>query len=115
MCWPAINMRGTATCASCVMCLPASNMRGTATCALCVHGKGRVLKNMRLWKQVAQGLGLLIGTCVGVPKTAQTIASIVVLTFVLTGGYFVRGACPAYAGHTACARSAALISCLHWV
>jgi hypothetical protein len=29
-----------------------------------------------------------------VPKTAQTIASIVVLTFVLTGGYFVRGAAP---------------------
>ncbi len=44
--------------------------------------------------QVAQGLGLLIGTVVAVPKTAQTIASIVVLTFVLTGGYFVRGAPP---------------------
>ena len=44
--------------------------------------------------QVAQGLGLLIGTIVSVPKTAQTIASIVVLTFVLTGGYFVRGARP---------------------
>lgn len=43
---------------------------------------------------MAQGLGLLIGTIVAVPKTAQTIASIVVLTFVLTGGYFVRGARP---------------------
>ena len=49
--------------------------------------------------QVAQGLGLLIGTIVSVPKTAQTIASIVVLTFVLTGGYFVRGAWPLCALH----------------
>eukprot|EP00884_Botryococcus_braunii_P016367 jgi/Botrbrau1/3413/Bobra.0337s0046.1 len=40
---------------------------------------------------VAQGLGLLLGTSVMNPKTAQTIASILVLTMVLVGGYFVRG------------------------
>lgn len=38
---------------------------------------------------VTQSLGLLLGTIVMVPKTAQTIASVVMLTFVLTGGYFV--------------------------
>ena len=26
-----------------------------------------------------------------VPKTAQTLAAIIMLTFILTGGYFVRG------------------------
>jgi len=38
---------------------------------------------------VCQSFGLLLGTIVMVPKTAQTIASVVMLTFVLTGGYFV--------------------------
>ncbi len=41
--------------------------------------------------QVAQGFGLLLGTVCMNPKTAQTIASIVVLGFTLVGGYFVRG------------------------
>jgi hypothetical protein len=40
---------------------------------------------------VAQGFGLLLGTVCMNPKTAQTIASIVVLAFTLVGGYFVRG------------------------
>lgn len=44
--------------------------------------------------QVAQGFGLLLGTVCMNPKTAQTIASIVVLGFTLVGGYFVRGARP---------------------
>lgn len=43
------------------------------------------------WLQVAQGFGLLLGTVCMNPKTAQTIASIVVLAFTLVGGYFVRG------------------------
>lgn len=73
------------------------------------------IESAALWGQVAQGLGLLIGTCVGVPKTAQTIASIVVLTFVLTGGYFVRGVCPACAGHMGCFSIAASLCCLQWV
>lgn len=42
--------------------------------------------------QVAQGFGLLLGTLAMNPKTAQTIASIVVLAFTLVGGYFVKGA-----------------------
>ena len=44
--------------------------------------------------QVAQGFGLLLGTLAMNPKTAQTIASIVVLAFTLVGGYFVRGELP---------------------
>ena len=40
---------------------------------------------------MAQGFGLLLGTVCMNPKTAQTIASIVVLAFTLVGGYFVRG------------------------
>ncbi|KAL3132535.1 hypothetical protein ABBQ32_009078 [Trebouxia sp. C0010 RCD-2024] len=40
---------------------------------------------------VAQSYGLLLGTIVMVPKTAQTLAAILMLTFILTGGYFVRG------------------------
>ena len=48
---------------------------------------------------MAQGFGLLLGTLAMNPKTAQTIASIVVLAFTLVGGYFVKGrasvtACP---------------------
>lgn len=43
------------------------------------------------WLQVAQSYGLLLGTLVMVPKTAQTLAAIIMLTFILTGGYFVRG------------------------
>lgn len=39
---------------------------------------------------VTQSFGLLLGTVVMVPKTAQTIASVVMLTFVLTAGYFVK-------------------------
>lgn len=45
-----------------------------------------------MWcSQVAQSYGLLLGTIVMVPKTAQTLAAILMLTFILTGGYFVRG------------------------
>ena len=44
-----------------------------------------------VWLQVAQSYGLLLGTIVMVPKTAQTLAAILMLTFILTGGYFVRG------------------------
>ena len=40
---------------------------------------------------MAQGFGLLLGTLAMNPKTAQTIASIVVLAFTLVGGYFVKG------------------------
>ena len=40
---------------------------------------------------MAQGFGMLLGTVTMNAKTAQTIASIVVLAFILTGGYFVRG------------------------
>ncbi|KAK9821260.1 hypothetical protein WJX74_004512 [Apatococcus lobatus] len=40
---------------------------------------------------VAQSFGLLLGTILMNPKTAQTIAAILMLAFVLTGGYFVRG------------------------
>ncbi|KAK9820397.1 hypothetical protein WJX72_009913 [[Myrmecia] bisecta] len=39
---------------------------------------------------VSQSFGLLLGTAVMNPKTAQTIASILMLTFLLTGGYFVK-------------------------
>lgn len=46
---------------------------------------------------VTQSFGLLLGTIVMVPKTAQTIASVVMLTFVLTGGYFVTSI-PAWIG-----------------
>ena len=44
--------------------------------------------------QVAQSYGLLLGTIVMIPKTAQTLAAILMLTFILTGGYFVRGVSP---------------------
>ena len=47
--------------------------------------------NSVLGLQVAQSYGLLLGTIVMVPKTAQTLAAIIMLTFILTGGYFVRG------------------------
>ena len=47
--------------------------------------------NSFLGLQVAQSYGLLLGTIVMVPKTAQTLAAIIMLTFILTGGYFVRG------------------------
>ncbi|KAL6781161.1 hypothetical protein ACKKBG_A10055 [Auxenochlorella protothecoides x Auxenochlorella symbiontica] len=40
---------------------------------------------------VAQSLGLLIGTMVMNPKTAQTYATIIMLAMVLTGGFFVVG------------------------
>ena len=46
---------------------------------------------------MTQSFGLLLGTIVMVPKTAQTIASVVMLTFVLTGGYFVTSI-PAWIG-----------------
>eukprot|EP00891_Asterochloris_glomerata_P001808 jgi/Astpho2/1808/e_gw1.00037.4.1_t len=39
---------------------------------------------------VAQSWGLLLGTILMDPKTAQTIAAIIMLTMVLTAGYFVR-------------------------
>jgi hypothetical protein len=49
--------------------------------------------------QVAQGFGLLLGAWSMNPKTAQTIATIVMLAFVLVGGYFVRGALPLPTGN----------------
>lgn len=36
-----------------------------------------------------QGLGLLLGVITMVPKTAQTLASVVMMSMVLTGGFFV--------------------------
>jgi hypothetical protein len=36
-----------------------------------------------------QSLGLLLGVVTMVPKTAQTIASVVMMTMVLTAGFFV--------------------------
>jgi hypothetical protein len=38
----------------------------------------------------AQSLGLLLGAAVMNPKTAQTIASVIMLAFMLVGGYYVR-------------------------
>lgn len=38
---------------------------------------------------VAQGLGLLLGVVTMVPKTAQTLASVVMMAMVLTGGFFI--------------------------
>ena len=38
---------------------------------------------------VAQGLGLLLGSWFMNPKTAQTVAAVLMLTIVLTGGFFV--------------------------
>ena len=55
---------------------------------------------------VTQSFGLLLGTIVMVPKTAQTIASVVMLTFVLTGGYFVTSI-PAWIGWLSESSSAA--------
>ncbi|GAB4821556.1 hypothetical protein N2152v2_008602 [Parachlorella kessleri] len=39
---------------------------------------------------VAQSFGLLIGATVMVPKTAQTIASVLMLGFMLVGGFYVQ-------------------------
>lgn len=39
---------------------------------------------------VAQSFGLLIGATVMQPKTAQTIASVLMLTFMLVGGFYVK-------------------------
>lgn len=39
---------------------------------------------------VAQSMGLLLGAAVMNPKTAQTIASVLMLAFMLVGGYYVR-------------------------
>ncbi|KAI3436788.1 hypothetical protein D9Q98_006199 [Chlorella vulgaris] len=44
---------------------------------------------MLLTMLVAQGLGLLLGVITMVPKTAQTLASVVMMSMVLTGGFFV--------------------------
>lgn len=38
---------------------------------------------------VAQAYGLLLGSWLMNPKTAQAVAAVIMLTFVLTGGYFV--------------------------
>lgn len=38
---------------------------------------------------VAQSFGLLLGATLMNPKSAQTVASVIMLTFVLTGGFFV--------------------------
>lgn len=45
--------------------------------------------------QVAQSWGLLIGTVVMNPKTGQTLAAVIMIVFMLTGGYFTRGIIPA--------------------
>jgi ABC-type multidrug transport system ATPase subunit len=39
---------------------------------------------------VAQSLGLLLGSYLMNPKTAQTVAAVLMLTIVLTGGFFVQ-------------------------
>ena len=39
---------------------------------------------------VAQSFGLLIGATVMVPKTALTIAAVLMLTFMLVGGFYVK-------------------------
>ncbi|KAK9803713.1 hypothetical protein WJX73_005190 [Symbiochloris irregularis] len=39
---------------------------------------------------VAQSYGLFLGTVVMNPKTAQTLAAIIMIVFMLTGGYFTR-------------------------
>lgn len=39
---------------------------------------------------VAQSLGLLLGSWLMNPKTAQTVAAVLMLTIVLTGGFFVQ-------------------------
>lgn len=41
--------------------------------------------------QVAQSYGLFLGTIVMNPQTAQTIAAVIMIIFMLTGGYFTRG------------------------
>ena len=41
--------------------------------------------------QVAQSYGLLLGTLLMNPKTAQTIAAVFMLVYVLVAGFFVRG------------------------
>ncbi|KAF8055666.1 rca [Scenedesmus sp. PABB004] len=46
---------------------------------------------------VAQSMGLLLGVAFMNPKTAQTVASIIMLGFMLVGGYYVRGI-PAWIG-----------------
>lgn len=38
---------------------------------------------------VAQAYGLLLGSWLMNPKTAQAVAAVIMLTFILTGGYFV--------------------------
>ena len=43
---------------------------------------------------VAQSYGLLLGTLLMNPKTAQTIAAVFMLVYVLVAGFFVRGALP---------------------
>jgi len=40
---------------------------------------------------VAQSLGLLLGAAFMNPKNAQTVATIIMLSFMLVGGYYVRG------------------------
>lgn len=64
--------------------------------AICICCKSSPIKRLCftaefIWLQVAQSYGLLLGTIVMIPKTAQTLAAILMLTFILTGGYFVRG------------------------
>jgi hypothetical protein len=41
----------------------------------------------------AQSLGLLLGAAVMNAKTAQTIAAVLMLSFMLVGGYYVRVSC----------------------
>ncbi len=65
-------------------CVHCNLLSSSSHCHLAAHSF--------LGLQVAQSYGLLLGTIVMVPKTAQTLAAIIMLTFILTGGYFVRGA-----------------------
>lgn len=53
---------------------------------------------------VAQSLGLYLGAAVMNPKTAQTIASVIMLAFMLVGGYYVRVSEQQYrGGYSGCA------------
>lgn len=79
---PAIEDYGCPVCVQ--LCLNAS-------CSLPTHGEVVSLTGGVHVTQVAQSFGLLLGTILMNPKTAQTIAAILMLAFVLTGGYFVRG------------------------
>ena len=51
---------------------------------------------------MAQSYGLLLGTLLMNPKTAQTIAAVFMLVYVLVAGFFVRGVCLACRDQSCC-------------